>query len=554
MKNDYFSLIKDCTDSYLSKLNDSKIDIDVVRYDLIKIVNDEIDKCNLGPRDENTSKTDPIKVQYPYRKEAGKKFKNLLTFHPYQVAKLCVLYCNAKRIFWVKLEDKDNFSLAVYHNEGLYKGIYDVSNNAIDSAIRFVAPLISVKDLVEVKSILMTISPCVIRNDNRDLIAVNNGIFDYKNKKLLDFDPKYVFLSKSSVDFKFGAKLINIEMPDGKNWNIEDWYKSLSDDKEVINSLWEITSAILRPNVDWNKAIFFHSPIGNNGKGTFCTLLRNLLGSNAVSSIPIGSFSKDFMLTPLLKVNAVICDENNTGGYLENAENFKLAVTKDPMRINIKNKEPKDIVFNGLLVQCVNDIPKVKDKTSSFYRRLLTIPMDKKFEGIERKYIKNDYMFRKDVLEYVLNKALMTNFYELSIPEVSLKLKDEIKEANDPVRQFYTDIFEDISWKLLPNTFLFDLYKAWREDNMPYNNKISSSRTLVKELKTLLVEELGTYEYMENRISGIGRMDFPEPLIIKYNLKKWFNKSYKGNDEDMIVSPVLDSKGYRGFLKVKDPN
>ena len=550
MKNDYFSLIKDCTDSYLSKLNDSKIDIDVVRYDLIKIVNDEIDKCNLGPRDENTSKADPIKVQYPYRKEAGKKFKNLLTLHPYQVAKLCVLYCNTKRIFWTRLEDKDNFSLGVYYNEGLYKGIYDVSNNAIDSAIRFVAPLISVKDLVEVKSILMTISPCVIRNNNRDLIAVNNGIFDYKNKKLLDFDSKYIFLSKSSVDFKFDVKLVNIIMPDGVNWNIEDWFSSLSDDEEVINSLCEIPSAILRPNVDWNKAVFLHSPIGNNGKGTFCTLLRNLLGFNAVSSIPIGAFSKDFMLAPLLKVNVVICDENNTGGYLENAENFKLAVTKDPMRINIKNKEPKDIVFNGLLVQCVNDIPKVKDKTSSFYRRLLTIPMDKKFEGVERKYIKNDYMFRKDVLEYVLNKALMTNFYELSIPKVSLKLKEEIKEANDPVRQFYTDIFEDISWKLLPNTFLFDLYKAWREDNMPYNNKIFSSRTLVKELKILLVDEFGTYEYMENRVSGIGRMDFPEPLIVKYNLKKWFNKSYKGNDEDMIASSVLDSKGYIGFLKI----
>ena len=278
-------------------------------------------------------------------------------------------------------------------------------------------------------------------------------------------------------------------------------------------------------------------------------MLRNLLGPNSSASIPITNFSKDFMLTPLMKANAVICDENDVGGYLENAGNFKLAVTKDPMRINIKNKEPKDVIFKGLMVQCVNDVPRVRDKTSSFYRRLLTIPMNKKFEGVERKYIKQDYMYRKDVLEYVLKKALMGDFYELSIPRCSLDLKNEIREINDPVRQFIEDVFFDLTWDLLPNTFLYDCYKSWFKENVGESGKHLSSRSFVRDLRNIIENDYPDWVYSENRISGTGRMEEPEPFIVKYNLKDWMNPNYKGSDKDILAKPLLDTRGYRGFLK-----
>ncbi len=55
------------------------------------------------------------------------------------------------------------------------------------------------------------------------------------------------------------------------------------------------------------------------------------------------------------------------------------------------------------------------------YRRLLVVPFDKRFEGCERKYIKNDYLHRKEVLEYVLFHVLREmDYYELSVPEASV--------------------------------------------------------------------------------------------------------------------------------------
>lgn len=93
------------------------------------------------------------------------------------------------------------------------------------------------------------------------------------------------------------------------------------------------------------------------------------------------------------------------------------------------------------MVQCVNELPRLRDRSESMYRRLLVVPFEKRFEGSERKYIKDDYLKRKDVLEYVLYHLLAeTDYYELDEPQACAALLDEFREVNDPVRQFLGDV------------------------------------------------------------------------------------------------------------------
>ena len=85
------------------------------------------------------------------------------------------------------------------------------------------------------------------------------------------------------------------------------------------------------------------------------------------------------------------------------------------------------------MIQCVNELPKLRDKSESMYRRLLVIPFDKRFQGCERKYIKDDYLNRQDVLEYVLYRVLAeTDYYELAEPDACSALLDDFRVANDP--------------------------------------------------------------------------------------------------------------------------
>ncbi len=215
----------------------------------------------------------------------------------------------------------------------------------------------------------------------------------------------------------------------------------LSDDPEVVDLLWEVMGATIRPAVSWNKTAWFYSMSGNNGKGTLCTLIRNLCGRGTWASVPLKAFSQQFMLEPLCRVSAIITDENDTGTFVDDAAALKSVITHDPFQINRKFKDPRTLMFHGFMIQCVNEFPKLKDKSESMYRRLLVIPFEKRFEGHERKYIKNDYLHRREVLEYVLYRLLYeTDYYELTIPQTCKDMLADFKTYNDPIRQFCEEV------------------------------------------------------------------------------------------------------------------
>ena len=134
--------------------------------------------------------------------------------------------------------------------------------------------------------------------------------------------------------------------------------------------------------------------------------MRQLVGEGRYASIPLKDFGKDFMLEPLIRTTSVIVDENDVGTYIDKAANLKAVITGDTIQVNRKFKAPISFKFKGFMVQCLNEMPRVKDKSDSFYRRQLFIPFTKCFTGAERKYIKDDYLKRKEVVEYVMYKVL----------------------------------------------------------------------------------------------------------------------------------------------------
>ncbi|MBE6838765.1 MAG: hypothetical protein E7507_04400 [Ruminococcus sp.] len=443
--------------------------------------------------------------------------------------------------------------LAIYQSSGEDKGIYITDESIFKKLATAFNYTITGYELNEVIEILSFKANRVCRTQNQDLIAVNNGVFNYKSKQLEPFSPKYVFLSKSKVDYNPNATNVIIHNDvDGTDWDVESWMADLSDDPEVVELLWEILSALVRPFVRWNKSAWFYSNTGNNGKGTLCELMRRLCGDGSYATIPLTDFSKDFALEPLTRSTAIIVDENDVGCYIDKAANLKAVITNDVISVNRKFKTPISYQFYGFMVQCLNEFPRIKDKSESFYRRQLFIPFNKCFTGRERKYIKNDYLHRPEVLEYVLYKVLMTNFYSLSEPAACKCALDEYKEYNDPVRQFLDEILPQLKWNLVPFSFLYDLYKAWFRNNSP-SGIVEGRNTFINEVIRLLSD------YDDWHCIGKGKeirrgslMDDSEPLILEYDLVDWKNPNYIGNDASKITTPgdALKPK-YRGIIRSK---
>lgn len=437
--------------------------------------------------------------------------------------------------------------LGIYQYDGPNAGTYDTSDEAIDRVIEAYNFDVKKRDLEEIKLMLMRHLPKKYRCRDRDLVPVNNGLFNYKTKTLEPFTPDKIYLNKSRVNYNPNARNVVIHNPDDHtDWDVESWVAGLSDDPEIVNLFWEILGAILRPFVRWNKSAWLYSESGNSGKGTLCELMRNLCGRGSYASIDLKQFSERFGLEPLIRANAIIVDENDVGIYLDKVANLKAAITNDAVLIDRKFKTPITYQFFGFMVQCLNEYPKVRDRSNSFYRRQLFIPFDKCFTGAERPYIKNEYLSRPEVLEYVMCKVLNMDYYKLSEPAACKAMLDDLKVANSPVREFVEDMLPQCQWDLLPFTFLYDLYKAWLPRVNPGGTPLSS-RAFKRELLAAIADN-PEWIHEDKLVPSKSRMDRPELLILRYDLKNWMSTVYRGSDANQLCMPKL-SVSYRGLRR-----
>lgn len=447
-------------------------------------------------------------------KERKWKFSQTLRFQ--QIAQIVNHLYSVRRIAMAGLNVESEYDvLAIYQTDGPDKGIYVMAEEAFRNIARSYNYAITTREFNEFMTALKDIAPRAERCHEPNLIAVNNGIFDYSTKQLMDFSPEYVFMTKTRIDYNPNAQNAIIS-----GWDVESWMKELSDDPEIVNLLWEILGAVVRPNVSWNKSAWFYGENGSNGKGTLCELMRQLCGNGSYASIPLSEMGKDFMLEPLTKASAIIVDENDVGTYIDKAANLKAIITNDVISINRKFKQAVPYRFYGFMVQCLNEMPKVKDNSSSFWRRQLFIPFTKCFTGMERKEIKDDYLHRKDVLEYVLCRVLNMNYDSLSVPEACKEALEEYKTYNDPVRQFIEEIIPQLQWDLVPGQILYALYKAWYRENNPRRDWDGKTR-FFKQFRELMKEnsEWDCSDMNTNRRTG-KKMSRPEPLIEEYGLTK----------------------------------
>lgn len=406
----------------------------------------------------------------------------------------------------------------------------------------------------DILSLLRAQAPRIDRRVDKDLIAVNNGIFNYKTKTLEPFSPDYVFLSKSIVSYNPDATLPVITTPHGDTWDIESWMLDLANDSpELCETIWQIIGAIIRPYVSWNKAAWFYSEQGNNGKGTLVELMRNICGPQTYASVPLADFSKEFMLEPLTRAQAILVDENNVGTYIDQAANLKAIITNDVISINRKYRSPIAYQFYGFMVQCLNEMPRVRDRSESFYRRQLFVPFNKSFTGVERRYIKDEYMSRTDVLQYVLKRVLndMDDYYELSEPPETQEALNEYRLANDPVRAFWDVFAHDFAWDALPYEFLYDLYTQWHKHTSPGGAPVGY-RKFIQDIKNIAEADTATMWQQPNsqgRFRPGSMMSAPEPLIEDYGLHSWENAKAKPHTLSRCVpSPLKDY--YRGLVRI----
>ncbi|MGJ9405756.1 phage/plasmid primase, P4 family [Nesterenkonia aurantiaca] len=435
-------------------------------------------------------------------------------------------------------------------------GIYATGKRPLEKLLYELKPSASNESIKSMLATLKAHAPIKRITRTPHLRAVNNGIFNHETKQLEPFAPDHVAVHKIPVNYNPDREEPEITMPDGEKWTFDTWLQGLTDDEGVCELLWEGIAAAVWPYFKRNKALFLHSEKGNNGKGAYLQTIENMLGAQGTTIVPLADFGKQYALTGLVHAEAILCNENPVGMFSKDLKDFKAVATGDKFVLERKFEHPLNFVFVGPIIQCVNDFPKTRDKSDSFARRQLWIPFRKWFGGevngvkVERKYIKDEYLARQDVLEYVLKKALHMPLAPFSEPQACLDLLEEAKRDNSAVREFWHELEDEFVWDLLPSTFLFDLFVAWFTKNHPSGTVVSRNAFLSQLFALLADNDTWDYEDKDKKHRPGQKMMTPELLIAEYDLKEWMNPAYSGTTAAAKSAFVPKLKAnYRGVLR-----
>ena len=432
-------------------------------------------------------------------------------------------------------EQRHSLPIGIYQTTGDNKGVYEITNDpygAFGELVERYKPDATRREKLEVftlvKSRLKVVEKCVIPY----YVAVNNGIWDVGDKILHPFSQDLVFTSKIHTNLNLAATNPVITIPeDNSTWDVDTFFSELGS-PEFVESIKEVIQAACLPLAPRNKMVLFMNTAGNNGKGTICQLIRNILGKDSVVSIPITNFSKQFELANLPHACSVICDENDVSSFSQGLGNLKSVITGDTVSIERKYKESFDYSFHGLVLQCVNDFPKGDDKSGSFRRRLHISPFENCFTGAEKRYIKDRLIYRTDVLEYILKMVLVDMEYREQFTETAATkkaLESYVKTTNSVV-SFLQEILPECKWDLLPATdFLYSAFKSWYREVSP-SGKVIGRNDFIDSVKEFVATDENMkleWEWTDStRSKGYIDCDKKEPLLDRYDLTAFMDNTF----------------------------
>ena len=327
---------------------------------------------------------------------------------------------------------------SIIYSYNFSEGVYTGQEAYINRAIAKLEFRFDPRKYTQVYKFLKTQLPFLPRLENKNLIAVNNGVFNSKGKQLEIFNPDYFITSKLATKYNKNAVNNYLEIRDSY-FDVDKWFLSIANgDEEIVKLLWEIVNEAVNPNHTREKMAILYGE-GNNGKGTFQAMLTNLIGIENISTLTPHDFSGEFKLEML---QGKVCNigDDISNKYLDDVSNLMSIVTGDPVAVNRKGKSVITARFKLFNIFSANKLPKIRNKSQGAYRRLLIIPFKADFNGqVQDRRIKDEYLKNKIILEYILYKALHLDFEKFSNTSATDHMLEEYKEDNDYLYSFVKD-------------------------------------------------------------------------------------------------------------------
>ncbi|RSJ12123.1 phage/plasmid primase, P4 family [Streptococcus intermedius] len=320
-----------------------------------------------------------------------------------------------------------------------------------------------------------------MREIQGDYTVIGKQLYNAKTGIFEETTPEITATRKIKTGYNPGA-----EEPIINGWKPTAWLLELFDgDKELYNLAIQIIKASITGQS--LQKIFWLFGEGGTGKGTFQQLLINLVGMENVASLKITGLTKSqFSTSILLGKSLVIGDDVQKDAVIRDTSDMFSLATGDIMTIEDKGKRPYSIRLNMTVVQSSNGLPRMNGDKSAIDRRFRILPFTKVFKDKPNKAIKDDYINRKEVLEYLVKLAIETPIADIN-PTKSIEILEEHHKDMNPVIDFVSKFFTDeLTSEFIPNSFVYHVWKGFLEYYGIKENR--SEMGLHREIKNNLPE------------------------------------------------------------------
>ena len=283
----------------------------------------------------------------------------------------------------------------------------------------------------------------------------------------------YVFKGKAGGDFKPTLESPRLPYRDGNGtWEVHEWLNEITDgDEQNVKSLWETIAMAVKPGVVPRRMCLLIGEHGS-GKGTFMDLLGHLHGGGT-TRLTLSALANEFVIGSLADATLNLGDDTDVSAFNSSRiDLFKSIITGDAVTFNRKFEQPVTARPTVLWVQAANEMPKMSDSSSSVADRLHFVELTKTFrnvEGVDRREIKDEFIKRQEVLDYLTTHAFthygtVDRFTET---DDAGRLRGEFSSANNSVYEFCEEVLERLEWPVYWTSLLYKMYKGWLKQTNP---------------------------------------------------------------------------------------
>lgn len=411
-------------------------------------------------------------------------------------------------------------------------GIYSEDNELLQDLMATIYPNITERQAIDT---LYKISHSVpLKNKQNNFVVIGSELYNNQTGEFNPFNPNVIATRKVKAEYN-----TNATEPTINGWKPTEWLRGLfNHDKESYDLAIQIIRATVTGKTLDN--IFWLHGVGGTGKGTFQALLENLVGAENTASFKIDEKNGRFDTSILIGKSVVIGDDVQKDVVIKDTSIVFSLATGDPIRIEDKGKRPYTTRLKMTVVQSSNGFPRMNADKNAIDRRFRVLSFSE-LKGKPDNRIKNDYINRPEVLEYLVKLAIETPFKDIE-PQRSIDfLNEEYKEMN-PVADFVDRFFNDdvIQCKYVPNGYVFECFKAYckqHQNSKYFLNEVS----LHKQIKPLLPKTFSPHAVTIPKGKKFYN-DFNPKLVFN----PWhFGEYYNGREHEKNQKKSKKERGYK---------